>query len=113
MAQITVSINGFNYTVGCEDGQEKHLQAMAKIVEDHIELIRKIGGQSGEGRLLALAGLIMADKLDDLKKQIKILNQNDFKKEVEKLKNENRQLKDQINHFAERAETIADRLKIA
>jgi cell division protein ZapA (FtsZ GTPase activity inhibitor) len=29
MAQVTVKINGFAYPVGCEDGQEAHLQAMA------------------------------------------------------------------------------------
>ena len=29
MAQVTVKVNGYTYTVGCEDGQEAHLQAMA------------------------------------------------------------------------------------
>jgi cell division protein ZapA len=32
MAQVTVKINGYSYTVGCEDGQEAHLQAMASQV---------------------------------------------------------------------------------
>ncbi|OYV49576.1 MAG: cell division protein ZapA, partial [Acidocella sp. 20-58-15] len=26
MAQVTIRINGFAYTVGCEDGQEPHLE---------------------------------------------------------------------------------------
>ena len=29
MAQVTVRINGYSYTVGCRDGEEQHLQAMA------------------------------------------------------------------------------------
>ncbi|MBE7212770.1 MAG: cell division protein ZapA [Gluconacetobacter diazotrophicus] len=66
MAQVTLRINGYAYAVGCEDGQERHLQAMAQQVERRIERIKAIGGQSGEGRLLALAALLMADELHDL-----------------------------------------------
>ena len=28
MAQVTLRINGFAYTLGCQDGEEKHLEAM-------------------------------------------------------------------------------------
>ena len=66
MAQVTVRINGYAYAVGCEDGQEPHLQSMARQVERRIERIKSIGGQSGEARLLALAALLMADELHDL-----------------------------------------------
>src|SRR5205807_4037555 len=61
MAQMTVRINGYAYTVGCEDGQEAHLQAMAEQVENRIASIKAVGGQSGEARLLALASLLLAD----------------------------------------------------
>jgi cell division protein ZapA len=66
MAQVTVRINGYAYAVGCEDGQEPHLQSMAAQVERRIDRIKAIGGQSGEARLLALAALLMADELHDL-----------------------------------------------
>lgn len=67
MAQMTVRINGYAYTVGCEDGQEGHLQAMAEQVENRISSIKAVGGQSGEARLLVLASLLLADELHDLK----------------------------------------------
>ena len=60
MAQMTIRINGYAYTVGCEDGQEAHLQAMAEAVEKRIDSIKALGGQSGESRLLVLAALLMA-----------------------------------------------------
>ncbi len=63
MAQVTIRINGYPYTVGCEDGQEQHLQAMAEQVEARIASIKAAGGQSGESRLLAMAALLMADDL--------------------------------------------------
>lgn len=65
MAQLTVKINGYAYTVGCEDGQEAHLLAMAEAVDKRIASIKAIGPQSGEARLLALAALLLADELHD------------------------------------------------
>jgi cell division protein ZapA len=67
MGQVTVRINGYAYTLGCEDGQEGHLQAMASQVEQRIDGIKAMGGQNGEARLLVLASLLMADELHDLK----------------------------------------------
>jgi cell division protein ZapA len=65
MAQVTVKINGYAYTVGCEDGQEQHLAEMAQQVQGRIDSIKALGGPSGEGRLLVLAALLMADELHD------------------------------------------------
>lgn len=67
MAQVTIRINGYAYTVGCEDGQEGHLAKMAAEIEQRITSIKAIGGQSGEARLLMLASLLLADELYDLK----------------------------------------------
>ncbi len=68
MAQVTIRINGYAYTVGCEDGQESHLEQMAGEIEQRITSIKAIGGQSGEARLLMLASLLLADELYDLRK---------------------------------------------
>jgi cell division protein ZapA len=68
MAQVTIRINGYAYTVGCEDGQESHLEQMAADIEQRIASIKTIGGQSGEARLLMLAALLLADELHDIRK---------------------------------------------
>ena len=70
MAQVTVKINGYSYTVGCEDGQEAHLMAMADQVENRVGSIKQLGGSSGEARLLVLASLLMADELHDMKAEL-------------------------------------------
>ena len=41
MAQVTVRINGYAYTVGCQDGEEQHLVAMAGEVERRIDRSRR------------------------------------------------------------------------
>ncbi len=66
MAQVTIKLNGYSYTVGCEDGQEQHLVAMAAQVENRIESIKALGGSSGEARVLVLTSLLMADEIHDL-----------------------------------------------
>jgi cell division protein ZapA len=70
MAQVTIRINGYAYTVGCEDGQETHLEEMAGDIEQRISSIKAIGGQSGEARLLMLAALLLADELYDTRKAL-------------------------------------------
>ncbi|MGO9817728.1 MAG: cell division protein ZapA [Acidocella sp.] len=67
MAQVTIRINGYAYTVGCEDGQEEHLGQMATEIEQRINSIKAIGGQSGEARLLMLAALLLADEMHDMR----------------------------------------------
>ncbi len=73
MAQVTVKVNGYAYTVGCEDGQEAHLQAMATQVDSRVESIKGLGGNSGEVRLLLLAALLMADEIHDLRAELEDL----------------------------------------
>jgi cell division protein ZapA len=76
LAQVTVKINGYSYTVGCEDGQEQHLLAMAAQVENRIDSIKALGGSSGEARLLVLATLLMADEIHDMRIELEGLRAN-------------------------------------
>jgi cell division protein ZapA len=71
MAQVTVRINGYAYTVGCQDGEEQHLQKMAEQVERRIDSIKAVAGQSGEARMLVMAALLMADDLYEMGKTLK------------------------------------------
>ena len=71
MAQVTVRINGYAYTVGCRDGEEQHLLAMANEVERRIETIRGAAGPSGESRMLVMASLLMADDLYEMNRTLK------------------------------------------
>lgn len=73
MAQVTIKLNGYSYTVGCEDGQEQHLLAMADQVESRIDSIKKLGGNYGEARLLVLTALLLADEIHDLRIEMEAL----------------------------------------
>jgi cell division protein ZapA len=71
MAQVTVRINGYAYTVGCQDGEENHLLAMAAEIDRRIESIKAVAGQSGEARMLVMASLLMADDLFEMGKALR------------------------------------------
>ena len=66
VAQLTLKVNGYAYSVGCDDGQEPHLRAMAEQIESRVAGLKAMGGQSGEARLLLLTALMMADELHDM-----------------------------------------------
>ena len=55
MAQVTLRINGYSYLVGCEDGQERHLQAMGDAVQSRIDSIKALGQT---GRLQLAFGIV-------------------------------------------------------
>jgi cell division protein ZapA len=69
VAQVSVRINGYSYTVGCEDGQEAHLFAMAEQVEHRIDSIKALGTSTSEQRLLVLTALLLADELHDTRQE--------------------------------------------
>lgn len=67
MAMIPLRINGYSYTIGCGEGEEAHLTAMAASLDSRIVSLKSQAGQLGEARLLVMAALQMADELHDLK----------------------------------------------
>ena len=71
MAQVTIKINGYAYNIGCQDGEEAHLHAMAEQIEERVTRAKALGSQSGEARLLVMAALFMADELHDLRLDMK------------------------------------------
>ncbi len=106
MAQVTVKINGYTYTVGCEDGQEHHLLQMAADVESRIDSIKSLGSQSGEARLLVLAALLMADELHDQRSML-----HNLQSELARLPKAEQDAKIRLARLADRAEEIADGLE--
>lgn len=63
MAQVDVTINGQNYRIACEDGQQDHLRQLAENVDGRIGELVESMGQIGELRLLVMVSMLMADEL--------------------------------------------------
>ena len=67
MAQINVEVNGRPYAVGCEDGQEAHLQELARMFDHQVRQVSQDMGQLGDTRLFLMGALLLADELYDAK----------------------------------------------
>ncbi len=70
MPELTVEINGRDYQVACDDGQEEHLTKLARYVDKKMgELVSSVG-QIGDARLLVMTSLLIADELSDAYQQL-------------------------------------------
>src|ERR1700731_3925901 len=63
MSQVTVTINGRQFRMACEDGQESHLLRLAQDLDQRIEKLRVSFGEIGDTRLTVMAALTVADEL--------------------------------------------------
>ena len=73
MSQVNVTINGRQFRMACEDGQEGHLQQLAKELDERIVALRGQFGEIGDARLTVMAALTVADELAETKKKLKRL----------------------------------------
>jgi len=71
MSHVSVTINGRQYRMACEDGQESHLMRLAKDLDQRIEQLRARFGEIGDMRLTVMAALTIADELVEASKRVR------------------------------------------
>jgi cell division protein ZapA len=71
MAHVSVSINGRNYRMACDDGQEQHLGQLAFEFDQRIKDLRETFGEIGDMRLTVMAALIVADELSEARQRLR------------------------------------------
>jgi len=75
MAQVNATIAGRQFRLACEDGQEDHLQALAKDIDQRIVDLRVKFGEIGDTRLTVMASLTVADELSEALRKIRLLEE--------------------------------------
>jgi cell division protein ZapA len=75
MNHINVTINGRQYRMACEDGQETRLLRLAESLEQRIESLRGKFGEIGDARLTVMAALTVCDELLDANGRIRSLEE--------------------------------------
>jgi cell division protein ZapA len=75
MNHINVTINGRQYRMACEEGQEVRLLKLAESLESRIESLRGKFGEIGDARLTVMAALTVCDELVDANNRIRVLEQ--------------------------------------
>jgi cell division protein ZapA len=70
MAQVTVTIGWRVYRLACNEGEEPHLEALARKVDAKIDAIRGSFGEIGDQRLIVMAALTIADELSEAQRTV-------------------------------------------
>ena len=81
MTTIQVHINGREFHLACDPGQEELLVALSQEVDDRVRQLSRQIPQAGEPMLLLLAAVMLADELSDEKRQV-----HELKSEIYRLR---------------------------
>jgi len=71
MPEVTIHIGGRGFDVSCQEGEESYLHSAAKMLDDEAQVLSDQIGRMPEGRMLLMAGLMLADKTAAVEDRIK------------------------------------------
>ena len=116
MPQVSVTINGRQFRMACEDGEEPHLLRLAEEIDQRITRLRERFGEIGDTRLTVMAALTLADELRDSKEKLARMEPELAKLQDTNVASAERAVATQtaitaaLNAAAERIESITRRL---
>lgn len=73
MSEITLTIGGHAYRLGCEDDETERLQALGVELDRSIAALKTRLGPVGDRRLLVMAALSALDRLDGVEQSLAAL----------------------------------------
>jgi len=118
MAQVTVTIDGKQYRMACDEGQEEHLLDLASRFDKYVGHLKKSFGEIGDHRLSVMAGIMVMDEFSELQKRVKgmeseigTLRKTRDDALVKADKND-AALTGALSQLAERMETLAARVSV-
>jgi cell division protein ZapA len=116
MPQVTVTINGRQFRMACEDGEEAHLMRLAEDLDQRIARLRTRFGEIGDTRLTVMAALTLSDELAETKDKLQRLEpeltalQDASVMSADRAQNTQGAVAAALNAAAERIEGITRRL---
>ncbi len=111
MAEVSLSINGRDYGISCDDGQEQRVIDLGMHVDARLRDISSAGAASNESHLLVLTAIMLADEVFDLRDNLAVLGEH-----VEKgtpLQEDETAIAQTIEQLAGRIQIISDRIQKA
>ncbi len=71
MPQVTVVIDGKQYRMACDEGQEEHLIDLAARFDRYVAHLKDSFGEIGDQRLTVMAGIMVMDELSELQRRVR------------------------------------------
>ncbi len=116
MSHVSVTINGRQFRMACDDGQEDHLYRLAATVNSKIDQLKGSFGEIGDTRLTVMAAIMVADDMAETQRRIKALEdevaalREARNSATERLESRERAFVQAISQTAERLERVTARL---
>ena len=64
MSNVVLSIGGRSYTLACADGEEAHVEALGRLIDEKATASGAVG--QSEPRMLLFAAMMLADEVHEL-----------------------------------------------
>jgi cell division protein ZapA len=121
MAQVNLLIHGKPYSIACDEGQERRVQEIGKLVDARVREIAAAGAGTTEPHLLVLASLVMMDEIWELRETVNNMSRQaqlqakpvrDTAPAPEGVitTDEEREILAAIDHLAARIDSVAERI---
>lgn len=113
MAQVSVTINGKQYRMACDDGEEERLFGLARRFDSYVSELRGSFGEIGDQRLTVMAGIMALDQLTEAERKLRGLETElSAMKEtratmIERQDNTEKDFAERLESAATRIETLA------
>lgn len=65
MAEVSITINGRQYDIDCDNGQEARVVELAAYIDQKLQMIARSGAAYNDAHLMVLTLLVLTDELFD------------------------------------------------
>lgn len=112
MGEVSLEINGRNYGIVCDDGQEDRVAEVGQYVNQRARDIAAAGAAANDTHLLALTSLLLADEIKEMQDNGGVPQQQPAAPAEQRVSEEDEKLIiEAIDHLASRIETVAERMQ--
>ena len=95
MIELELSIGGRIFSVACENGEQEKVRRAAAVINEEADSIQSQLGRLPEAKMLLLSALMIADRLNEVESDSKVLQERS--EHFSNLKNKNQELEQQKN----------------
>ena len=107
MANVTITFNGKDFLLSCEDGQEEHLQELLIQINQKFNKLKNDLGNLGENKLLLITAVKVMDEYYETSKKVE-----QKKNELKDLSNKFKELKSLIYEYKDKKDTEINKLNL-
>ena len=105
MANVNIKFNGKEFLLSCEDGQEDHLEELSVHLNKKFDNLKETLGNIGENKLLLITSITVMDEYFETKKKI-----DEKIEELKNLTDKFKELKSLVYEYKDRKESEINRL---